>query len=340
MAYPRVRSSNPEAAVYHCMTRTVNKERLFDDVAKEMLRKHLGQAAEFSGVQILTYALLSNHFHVLLRVPDRATAEAGTTDAELIRRYRVLYPKPTRFRPAQICVLEETLSRGGDDAQRLRRSLLARMHDVSEFMKTVKQRFSVWFNRTHQRYGTLWAERFRSTLVEAGRGTALLTMAAYIDLNAVRAGLVSDPKDYRFCGYGEAVAGGERARPGLTAIVVSLDQLQTRQVSAPWKSVAAAYRQTLFGKGSAPREHAGTLDSGAAQTVMRRRGALSAAEVLRCRLRAFTDGAVLGSRVFVLEHLAAYRARTGRRRLLGPQPLRLAADASDLFALRGCPTIV
>jgi hypothetical protein len=34
--------------------------------------------------------------------------------------------------------------------------LLARMADVSEFMKTLKQRFSVWFNKSHGRYGTLW----------------------------------------------------------------------------------------------------------------------------------------------------------------------------------------
>ena len=122
--------------------------------------------------------------------------------------------------------------------------------------------------------------------------------------------------------------------------MVSVEQLQTREVTADWRSVAAAYRQTLFGKGSAPREHAGALDSRAAQKVMRRHGTLSTAEILRCRLRAFTDGAVLGSRAFVLEHLAAYRARSGRRRLLGPQPLRPASDAGDLFAMRGCPSAI
>lgn len=40
------------------------------------------------------------------------------------------------------------------------------MGDVSQFMKLVKQRLSVWFNRTHNRYGTLWAERLKSVLVE------------------------------------------------------------------------------------------------------------------------------------------------------------------------------
>ena len=38
-----------------------------------------------------------------------------------------------------------------------------------------------------------------------GSGVAAWTMAAYIDLNPVRAGMVSDPAEYRWSGYGEAV---------------------------------------------------------------------------------------------------------------------------------------
>ena len=69
------------------------------------------------------------------------------------------------------------------------------MGDVSAFMKTVKQRFSVWYNQSHARYGTLWADRFKSVLVE-GDTRALATVAAYIDLNPVRAGMVEDPGKY------------------------------------------------------------------------------------------------------------------------------------------------
>jgi hypothetical protein len=61
-------------------------------------------------------------------------------------------------------------------------------------------------DRTRCRQGTLWEERFKSVLVE-GAGPALSVMAAYIDMNPVRAGLVSDPKDYRWCGNAAAVAG-------------------------------------------------------------------------------------------------------------------------------------
>ena len=58
-------------AVYHCMTRIVNKERLIEGFAREVLRKQLWQVADFSGVEVLTYCILSTHFHVLLGVPDR-----------------------------------------------------------------------------------------------------------------------------------------------------------------------------------------------------------------------------------------------------------------------------
>jgi hypothetical protein len=44
-------------------------------------------------------------------------------------------------------------------------------------------------------------------------------MAAYIDLNPVRAGIVKDPADDRWCGYAEATAGSRRAQPGLRAVM-------------------------------------------------------------------------------------------------------------------------
>lgn len=47
----------------------------------------------------------------------------------------------------------------------------------------------------------------------------LSTMAAYIDLNPVRAGIVKDPKDYRWSGYGDAVAGKRLRRAGLMRVV-------------------------------------------------------------------------------------------------------------------------
>jgi REP element-mobilizing transposase RayT len=88
------------------MTRTVNGAHLFEDRDKERLRRMLWQVADFSGVEVLTYCLMNNHFHVLVRV----TCGESVPDAELMRRYRVLYPKPTKYQTASIAVMEQTLA--------------------------------------------------------------------------------------------------------------------------------------------------------------------------------------------------------------------------------------
>ena len=73
-------------------------------------------------------------------------------------------------------------------------------------MEGLLQRFTRWFNRTHKRTGNLWEDAFKSVIVEDG--VAARTIAAYIDLNPVRAGMVEDPAEYRWSSYGEAMGGG------------------------------------------------------------------------------------------------------------------------------------
>ena len=219
------------------MSRVVGGQMLLGAREKEVFRKMLWQVADFSGVEVLTYCIMDNHFHVLVRVPpsvpsassafsassgqassEQAGSGHGISDAELLRRFRVLYPKPTKYQTASFKRFESALQAGSEEATAMRERLLKRMHDLSEFMKTLKQRFSIWYNRNHDnRLGTLWMERFKSVLVQ-GAGNPLQTTAAYIDLNPVRAGLVEDPKDYRWCGYAEAVAGVKRAQRGLARI--------------------------------------------------------------------------------------------------------------------------
>jgi hypothetical protein len=71
------------------------------------------------------------------------------------------------------------------------------------------------------------------------------------------------------------------------------------------------------------------------QKVLESGGQLPLAIVLRCRIRYFTDGAVLGSKAFVALHLAAYRQRTGRRRDATPRPLPALTNWGELNTLRG-----
>jgi putative transposase len=318
---PRIKvPSNEAEAVYHCTTKTVNGEWLFDDTAKEILRRQIWLVADFCGVEVLTYDILSNHFHVLVRVPQAMPP----TDGELLRRYRTLYPRPTKYQAARLEVIEAQLSNGGPEAVAWRKRQLALMGDVSQYMKLVKQRFSIWFNKAHNRFGTLWAERFKSVLVEA-QGEALKTMAAYIDLNCVRAGFVTDPKDYRFCGYAEAVAGNETARKGIVFVLGA----------GAWDDVQSHYREILFGTAAGPRADAASISLEQLHRVLAAGGRLPLATILRCRVRYFTDGAVLGSQAFVEMQLARYRKKTGRREAMLPHPVPAWSSWGDLATLRG-----
>jgi REP element-mobilizing transposase RayT len=309
-------------ALYHCISRTVNGEKLLDDASKETLRKHLHQAAEFSGVEIITYALMDNHFHVLVKVPEQGVL----CDAELVRRYKVLHPQPSKWVTMQIEVLAALLKENGPEGQKLRKRLLARMGDVSEFMKTFKQRFSIWFNANHDRFGPVWAERFTSTIIEGGQHFGLQMVAAYIDLNPVRAGIVRDPKDYRWCGYAEAESRRGRMLRGLRAAVSSSDLMDDAEV-------LATYRVGLFGKGAAAKRgdsKAARISAEALGKVERVGGRLSDSERLRLRVSWFTRGGVIGSKAFVDEHLVAYRTKMRRRTRLAA--CSLGSDSSDALA--------
>ncbi|MFU8847307.1 MAG: transposase [Opitutales bacterium] len=315
-------------ACYHVMTRTVDGAHLFGGLEKEVLRKMIWQVASFSGVEVLTYCVMANHFHVLLRVP----VQRELSDEELLRRYRVLYPKPTKYQTASIAVLEKQLAAGGEEAEAIRQQLLARMGDVSQYMKTLKQRFSVWYNRSHERFGTLWAERFKSVLVE-GKGNPLQTMAAYIDLNPVRAGIVADPKDYRFCGYAQAVAGHKLAREGLGRIWATHADGSERSR----RSFAAAmqsHRELIFGKRAAD-PGLPEMSRKKALKVLEEEGALlPKATVLRCRVRYFTDGAILGSQEFVRGFIGVWQEEKGRKYPPKLNVLR-GADWQGLATIQG-----
>jgi hypothetical protein len=297
----------------------VNGEKLFDDVAKEVLRRQLWQVADYCGVRILTYAIMANHFHVLVLVPRRAEV----SDEELLRRHAVLYPKPTHHCCERVEAIRVVLAAGGANAVAWRQRQLARMGDVSQYMKLLKQRFSIWFNESHDRFGTLWAERFKSALIEPS-GAVCRTIAAYIDLNCVRAGLVGDPKDYRFCGYAEAVAANPHAQTGL-CYALGGDK---------WSVAQASYREALFGTGASPREGAAIIPIHDLDRVKAAGGRLPLATVLRCRLRYLTDGAVLGSRAFVAAQLREYRGKNGGRECNKPYALPEWTGCGDWATLR------
>ena len=311
MASKRIKVLGERSAVYHCMSRIVGKQHLLDGLDQEVFRKMMWKQADFCGVRVLTYAVMTNHFHILVRVPGKVEID----DAELVRRVAVLYGRER----AEAVEASLELPR----AEAVREEYVRRMGEVSQFMKELKQRFSIWFNRRRERVGTLWSERFKSVLVEDG-GKALRTVAAYIDLNAVRAGYCRDPKDYRYCGYGEAVAGSVEAREGLSQVMER----------GNWRSASWEYRMILFGKGyytEADKE--GAIGWEQWKAVQTKRGRLSLADALRCRVRDFNEGTILGSREYVEKVYQEQREAFGPRRRSGARPMR-GADWEGLCTVR------
>ncbi|MCP5559819.1 MAG: hypothetical protein H7A55_18880 [Verrucomicrobiaceae bacterium] len=232
-SWRRKRVKRGGSDVFHVMSRTCGGSVFFDEMDKEALVIVMRKLARFCGLELLTYCVMGNHFHALIRVPQQATwldARFGgpTGEERLFAHMRFLYSKD------HVEAVQEDLAKlraTGMDALADSRieAIKRRMCDVSEWMREVKVRFSRWFNRRHERKGTLWMGRFKSVLVEdkeqVGRRSNELpvdiarVMAAYIDLNPVRARLVVGAESYRWSGWGAALCGDAEAIAGLCAIL-------------------------------------------------------------------------------------------------------------------------
>jgi hypothetical protein len=364
------------------MSRTCGGDVFFDDVEKEALRRLLWKMSEFCGVRLLTYCVMGNHFHALVEVPKRELWLERFSGAEgeerLLAHLRTLYSR------AFVGMLREQIAdwrAQGHEVlvQAKLEGIKRRFCDLSLFVKEVKERFSRWFNKRRGRKGTLWMDRFKSVLVE-GRGDPLRTMAAYIDLNAVRGGLVEDPKDYRWCGYAEAVSGSRRAQRGLNRAMGRQKASQSVEDSAPstekppgghmggsaepddavspgsekpgsmsawerreaadWErtGVAESYRCLLYANAVEVKDaqEANVVRRGVtverARQVLAEKGKLSAAELVRLRVRYFSDGVALGSREFVESVFAHHRDYFGPRRKDGAR--KVAECDGQFYSLR------
>ena len=178
------KDSDKKAAIYHVVSRGVERRFAFGPEEKEKFRTFMRMIENFSGCRVLSYCVMSNHFHILLEVPPMP--KDGLEDEEFFRRLKALYST------ARLAEIRRELKAAREagwtaEVQRIFERYTYRMHDLSQFMKGLLQRFTQWFNRKEDRSGTLWERRFKSVLVEDG--VAARTMAAYIDLNPVRAGI-------------------------------------------------------------------------------------------------------------------------------------------------------
>ena len=207
-------------ALYHCVSRVVDRQRVLRDEEKERFRELMRRYEQFSGCRVVSYCLMDDHFHLLLEVPP--PSPSGITDPELLDRIAAIYPQEVVEKiSAELEEAQRGMDAGEEGAIRYREDIHARfaprMHNLSQFMKSLLQSYTQWHNRKHRRRGTLWEDRFKSVIIESG--IAARTLATYIDLNPVRAGIVQVPEDYRWSSFGEAIGDsgqcGSLARGGL-----------------------------------------------------------------------------------------------------------------------------
>ncbi|MCC5841155.1 MAG: hypothetical protein JJT96_13640, partial [Opitutales bacterium] len=181
----------------------------------------------------------------------------------------------------------------------IRRRLKARMGDVSVFMREVKTRFTLWYNGEHGTVGTFWAERFRSVIVEADT-EAQRMVAAYIDLNPVRAGLVEDAGAYAFSGFGEACAGGSAARRGIARIEGQSSW------TTKWHERYRARLCSRMGPGMRPRRiDPRSVAAGETNEIAMAGADLEEDSGLFSKVRAFSESWVVGSVAWVESFCAA-----------------------------------
>jgi len=157
--------------------------------------------------------------------------------------------------------------------------------------------------------GHLWQQRYQRVLVEPD-SQALSAMACYIEMNPVRAGLVKDPKDDRWCGYGQAAGKREPGASRDRALVQG--RRQDCRGSGPdgtlpaveWNDIAERYRMLIFetvvrkddGYGNTTCEG---FSSAEIRDVLSKGGALSFGQIMHCRVAYFSASVAFGSREFV-----------------------------------------
>ena len=205
---------------YHLVSRLAHRAFFLDDEEKDRAVALMRRVEEFSGVVILAYAFMSNHFHIFIYVPSAEEIN----EEEILRRIRVLY------RDASLSQVIATWDRLKDEERELCRrarptkryvsrfeayksSFLRRMWNSAEFMRTFKQHFTMSFNGRREHRGTMFEGRYHERNHPAERA-AMWRTSAYIDINAWKAGMAEHPEDYRWCSFAAAVHGDGKARAG------------------------------------------------------------------------------------------------------------------------------
>ena len=124
-------------AIYHCISRVVDRRFVFGDAEREHFRMFMRMQENFTGCRVLSYCVMSNHFHVLLEVPPMA--EGGISDGELLKRLAAVHAEA--FVAGVAKEIADARADGLDErVMEIHGRFTYRMHDLSEFLKAADSR--------------------------------------------------------------------------------------------------------------------------------------------------------------------------------------------------------
>jgi putative transposase len=311
---------------FHIISRVAGgtgSDFILQDQEKEYFLKLLERFASGFFVRVHAFAIMSNHFHILATGMELEAKKASKQ--ELLRRYKLLYPKeseppPGRYEPNGEIIWDED---GG--IERLRE----RLGSISRFIQELKQTFSRCYNKTHNRKGYLWNDRFKGVIVN--HGEAQLLCSAYIDLNPVRAGIVVRPEDYRWCSMGLRVRNPKRSKKLLTFFSVSQqDEWSDAGLVAKFKTMnpMAWYREFVYLLGGVAREGKASIPGDIIAKVVSYHGKLGLGDCFRYRVRNISEGLAIGSYWFI-----ANFQKQCQRKFIRPRSF-LSGNCNVLYSTR------
>ena len=190
--------------IFHCTHRCVRRAFLcgndpYSGVSyehrREWIRKRLEFLASIFGIDCLTYTVMENHLHQVLR--SRPDVVEGWSDEEVARRWLRLFPVRVNDdgSPAEPSQPEiDSIVNDPDKLSKRRR----RLSDISWWARCTAENIARQSNREDNVTGHFWEGRYKSQLLldEA----SVLACAAYVDLNPIRAAMAESLETSKFTG--------------------------------------------------------------------------------------------------------------------------------------------
>ena len=210
MAKPRKRLvSLQDTPYYHCICRCVRRAYLcgidpttgFDfNHRRGWIVTRIKQLAGVFAIDIYAYAVMSNHYHIVVKIDTRTSA--GWNDQEVADRWLRLFKGPDIVRR---WADGEPMGQGEmATVAAYIKEWRQRLADLSWFMRCLNETVARMANREDECKGRFWEGRFKSQALLDER--ALLACMAYVDLNPIRAGLAQTPETSAYTSVQERIA--------------------------------------------------------------------------------------------------------------------------------------